>query len=126
MTSRTFALGLALTLAAPQGVLPAELEQTSRIIEIALSLPPESAVALKTKSKESLKGRLGAVSDDALPIRVPSSLPNGTTITSRTILFTEITSLKRTDKPMSPAKVVLVALGVLYAVGAVIGLAIGG
>jgi hypothetical protein len=122
MTSRTFVLGLALTLAAPQGVLPADLEQTSRIIEIALSLPPESAVALKTKSNESLKGRLGAVSDDALTIRVP----NGTTISSRTIPFNEITSLKRTGKPMSPAKAALITIGIVYAIGAVIGLAVGG
>lgn len=115
MKKTTIALGIALQLASPQGVFPAELEQTSRIIETALALPPESAVVLKTRSRESLKGRLASVTEGALTLRMAV----GESVATRTIPYSEITSLRRTDKPMSPAKAALLTLGILYGIGVI-------
>ncbi|MBI4892512.1 MAG: hypothetical protein HY821_17945 [Acidobacteria bacterium] len=120
MERRAAVLGMAIQLVVAQGVMPAELEQQSRIIEAAMALPVESPIVVKTRSRESLRGRLKSVDEGTLTMQVAQ----GNAVTSRTIPFQEITSLKRTDKRMHPATVVLITIGVLWCVGAVAGAAL--
>ncbi len=121
MNKRAAVLGMAIQLVVAPGVMPADLEQQSRIIEAAMALPAESPIAVKTRSRESLKGRLKSVDENTLTMQVAQ----GNGVSSRTIPFQEITSLKRTDKRMHPAAVVLMTLGVLWGVGIVVGAALG-
>lgn len=119
MNTKTIALAAALAVAAP--IFPADLERQSRVIETALALPPDAPIALKTRNKATYRGRLLSVNDTHLTFR---TLQNGA-ISDLTLPYADIHSLKRTDKPMSPAKAVLITLGVLYGIGLVIGLALG-
>lgn len=116
MKTRTLALTIALAAATPQGIWPADLERQSRVIETALALPPDSPIAVKTRNKANYRGRLLAVTESHLTLR---TLDNGA-IADLTLPYADIHSLKRTDKPMSPAKAVLLTLGVLYGIGLLI------
>lgn len=123
MKIRTLALSLALATASPQGVWPSDLERTSRVIETALALPPDSPVVVKTRAKAAYRGRLLAVTDSHITVR---TLQSGA-IADLTLPYADIHSIKRTDKPMSPAKVVLLTLGVLYGIygiGVIVGAAV--
>lgn len=117
MKTSTLALAAALTLAAPQGVFPADLERQSRIIETALALPPDAPISIRTRTKAAYRGRLLSVTDTHLTFR---SLQDGK-LSDLTLPYADIHSLRRTDKPMSPAKVVLLTLGVLYGTGVLLG-----
>jgi hypothetical protein len=115
MKTSTLALTLALATVSPQAVWPADLERTSRVIETALALPPDAPISLKTRNKANYRGRLLAVNDTHLTFR---TLQDGR-ISDLTLPYADIHSIKRTDKPMSPAKAVLITLGVLYGIGVV-------
>lgn len=121
MKTRPLALTIALAAATPQGVWPADLERQSRVIETALALPLDSPIAVKTRSKAHYRGRLLAVTESNLTFR---TLENGA-IAHLTLPYADILSLTRTDKPMSPAKAVLLTLGVLYGAGLLFGLILG-
>lgn len=117
METRPLALSLALATAAAPGVWPADLERTSRAIETALALPPDTPIAVQTRDRTRHRGRLRAVTESHLTLR---TLRDGA-IADITLPYSNITSLKRTDKPMSPAKAVLVTIAVLWGAGTILG-----
>ncbi len=116
------ALGLAAQMAIGPGMMAQDLERTSKIIERALTLPEGAAVEVKTLNKKKLRGRVAEIGEESMTVQTT----DGAAVHRETLHYSDIQSLKRTDKPMSPAKAALVTLGVLYAVGLVIGLIVGG
>ena len=122
MTNKLPAAALALQLALAPAVYPGDLERTSRVIETALALPEQCPVSVVTRARAVYKGRLLKVAENDLTLR---TLVKGV-ISDVTLAYSDISKLRRTDKPMSPAKAVLITLGVLYGIGLAIGLAIGG
>jgi hypothetical protein len=114
---RLIAITLAVTLC-----LPAEQAAKPDIRAVALEIPTGVPVRIRTVSKQTIHGKLTAVTPDGVTLQVLEE----DRITERAVPFTGMKSIKQTNKPMSGGKVVLITLGVLYAIGALIGLAIGG
>ncbi|MBI5282904.1 MAG: hypothetical protein HY858_14560 [Candidatus Solibacter usitatus] len=109
LAGRLLAIVLSLTLCLPA----AELDLRAK----ALQIPTGAPILLKTTARQTLRGRLNAVSDAGIAMQ----LVENNAIAERTVPFSEIKSLKQTGKPMHPGYVVLLTLGVLWLFGIIIG-----
>jgi hypothetical protein len=94
------------------GVLCLSLSQIAiaqgTVQETVVKIDKGSAVEVRLKSKEKVRGRLGDVSSSGFTVQVTK---NGA-VTSRDIAFDDVKSLKRTGKP---GKVGYVAMAVGFA-----------
>ena len=114
---RLIAITLATTLC-----LPAAEVAKPDIRAIALEIPAGVPVRIKTTDKNTVQGKLTAVTSDGVTLQAVDK----DQITERTVPFAQMKSIKQTNKPMSAVAAVLITLGVLYGIGLIIGLAIGG
>ncbi|HEY3442784.1 MAG TPA: hypothetical protein VGK29_18635 [Paludibaculum sp.] len=114
---RLIAIILAATLC-----LPAAEVAKPDMRAVALEIPTGSPVRIKTLSKETVQGKLTAITTDGVTLQVLEK----DQISERSVAFHDVKSIQQTNKPMSAGKVVLITLAVLYGIGALIGLAIGG
>lgn len=102
--------------------LPAAEVAKPDIRAIALEIPSGVPVRVKTTDKKTVQGKLTAVTSDGVTLQVIEK----DQITERAVPFAEMKSIKQTNKPMSSGAVVLMTLAVIYGIGLIIGLAIGG
>ena len=93
--------------------------QPAAAVQLA-AIPTGAPVSVKLKSKEKLRGRLDGLTADTFEMQIAT----GNSITTRTIPIADLQSIKRTDQT-HPVRIVLTTLGVLYGIGAAIGLALG-
>ena len=114
---RLIALVLSATLCLPG----AEVAKPD-IRSLALEIPTGAPVRVRTTGKQTIQGKLTAVSSEGVTLQILDK----DQITDRTVPFAAMKSITQTNKPMSSGKVVLITLGVLYAFGALLSLAIGG
>lgn len=112
---------IALVLAAAL-CLPAAEPAKPDIRAIALEIPTGSPVRIRTFGKTTVQGKLTAITTDGVTLQVLEK----DRILERSVAFGDVKSIQQTNKPMSGGKVVLITLVVLYGIGALIGLAIGG
>ena len=102
--------------------LPAAESAKPNIRTAALAIPTGAPVRIKTTAKQTVQGKLTAVTSDGITLQVVDR----DVIADRSVPFSEMESIKQTNKPMSSGKVVLITLAVLYGIGLLIGLAVGG
>lgn len=88
--------------------LPAEKIAEPDNRAIALVIPTGVMVRIKTTSKQSIEGRLNAITPESVTLQV---LVNDQ-IAVRTVPFAEMRSIKQSNKPMPAGKQVLITLGV--------------
>jgi len=114
---RLIALALAAALC-----LPAAEPTKPDIRTAALAIPTGAPVRIKTTAQQTVQGKLTAITSDGVVLQVVEK----DVIADRSVPFAEMKSIKQTNKPMSSGKVVLITLAVLYGIGLLIGLAVGG
>ena len=102
--------------------LPAAEVTKPDIRTIAREIPTGVPVLIKTTSKQSIQGKLANITAEGVTLQV---VEKGQ-INDRTVPFSDMKSIKQTNKPMGGAKSALITLAVLYAFGALLSLAIGG
>lgn len=102
--------------------LPAAEPAKSDVQTVALTIPTGVPVRIKTTAKQTIQGKLIGVESDSVILQIVER----DRITERTVPFAQMKSIKQTNKPMSAGGVVLITLGVLYGIGLIIGLALGG
>ena len=112
---------IAVTLAATLCLPAAEVAKPD-IRAVALEIPSGVPVRIKTTDKKAIQGKLTAVTSDGVTLQVVEK----DQVTERTVPFAEMKSIKQTNKQMSSGVVVLITLGVLYGLGIIVGLALGG
>lgn len=83
----------------------------------ALEIPAGALVRVKTTGKQTIHGKLIAISADAVILQ----LIENDRITERSVPFATMKSIKQTDKPMSAGKGVLIVMGVVFGLAWLIG-----
>lgn len=79
---------------------------------LAASLPPASAVEVRLKNGERIKGTLVEYSEDALLLKPRTRIP----VPGRSIQYDTIDSIERKEPGMSPDKKVLIGIGTGFGV----------
>ncbi len=92
--------------------LPAAEAARPDIRAIALEIPTGAMVRIKTTDKQTVQGKLTAVSGEGVTLL----LLENDRITERPVPFSSIKSIQQTGKPMSAGKGVLIFLGLFYGV----------
>ena len=114
---RLTSIALAATLCLPA----AELAKPD-IRTVALEIPTGVSVRIKTIGKQTVQGKLVAITSEGVSLQMVEK----DQIAERSMPFSDMKSIRQTNKPMSAGKVVLLAIGVTYGILVIIGIAIGG
>ena len=101
--------------------LPAAEVTKPDIRTIALVIPTGALVRIKTTSKQTIQGKLTNTTSEGVTLQVVEK----DQITERTVPFADMKSIKQTNKPIGVGKTVLIALGMIYGIAFLIGLAFG-
>ncbi len=97
--------------------LPAADVNKADIRAIALSIPAGALVRIKTTDRQTIRGKLTAISAEGVTLQ----LLENNRIVERTAPFSSMKSIQETNRPLTAGKAVLIFFGVMFGLAYLIG-----